>query len=235
MRLRLPLLALIALVPAGSHAQDYAYGIKSFGQFRALILQGDFSPKIKLDAAMASQPTTGVGAVSEARGEITIYDGKLIISYGKEGVHPAPQSETAALLAVAKTPGWQEVKVDRDVTPDEIDVFISQTAGAHGLSSQGPFPFQIRGTLTSYVMHVNVAETNGPHGMGLPIALTVERKGEAIDGAVAGIYTSTDLVGVISHGGARTHGHWISSDGTATAHLDRWGLKAGALLSLPKP
>jgi hypothetical protein len=39
----------------------------------------------------------------------------------------------------------------------------------------------------------------------------------------------------VTHGGTRTHSHWISPDLQSTAHLDRWGLKAGAVLSLPQP
>ena len=71
--------------------------------------------------------------------------------------------------------------------------------------------------------------------MGLPMAITVERKGEQIDGRVAGLYVSVDLMGVATHGGERTHAHWVSPDGASTAHLDRWGLKTGATLMLPKP
>jgi len=52
---------------------------------------------------------------------------------------------------------------------------------------------------------------------------------------VAGLYASRDLVGIVSHGGTRAHSHWVATDGSRTAHLDRWGLKAGAVLSLPKP
>lgn len=45
---------------------------------------------------------------------------------------------------------------------------------------------------------------------------------------------SDDLVGIASHGGQHSHAHWVSLDGTQTTHLDRWGLKAGAILLLPK-
>ena len=102
-------------------------------------------------------------------------------------------------------------------------------------TARGPFPFQIRGTLAPYVMHVNAAPTNGPHGVGQPIAITVVAEGDAVDGKVAGICASRDLVGIVSHGGTRTHSHWVGSDGDSTAHLDRWGLAAGAVLSLPRP
>src|SRR6202166_2713986 len=182
----------------GLRTERQPYDIHSFGAFRMMILEGDFSPKVGLGEVMAKHPSTGVGAVAGARREITIYDGKLIVSYGKDAPHPAAESEPAALLAVATAPAWQTITVDQDVAPDDIDGFLSQTAGAHGLNAEGPFPFQVRGTLASYVMHVNAAPTNGPHGMGQPIAITRESKGETIAGMVAGIYVSRDLIGIVS-------------------------------------
>jgi len=219
----------------GTHTVRQPFNIEAFGAFRMLILSGDFGRKVDLATAMAKRPTTGVGALSDARGEITIHDGKLILSYGAEGPRTAADAEGAGLLAIGSVAGWQTIVVEQDIAADDIETFLAQTAGAHGLDRQGPFPFQIRGTLTAYVMHVNAMPTNGPHGMGQPIAITRESKGDAIDGAVAGFYVSRDLVGIVSHGGTRTHSHWIASDGRSTAHLDRWGLKAGAVLSLPKP
>jgi hypothetical protein len=213
----------------------HPYGIEAVGAFRQLILAGDFGRKVDLAVAMAKRPTTGVGAVSDARGEITIHDGRLIVSYGRDGPHPAAVEESATLLATGTVTAWQTVAVPHDVAPDAIEAFLARTAGAHGLDPDGPFPFQIRGTLISYAMHANAAPTDGPHGMGQPIAITRELAGETIDGLVAGFYVSRDLVGIVSHGGARTHSHWVAPDLRSTAHLDRWGLKAGAVLSLPQP
>src|SRR5689334_9078998 len=76
------------------------YDIETFGAFRLLILAGDFSPKVMLATAMAKQPTIGVGAIADARGEIAIDDGKLVVSYGREGAHPAADAESAALLTI---------------------------------------------------------------------------------------------------------------------------------------
>ena len=219
---------------AGPRAERQPYGIRSFGAFRRTILEGDFSPKVGLGEVMALHPTTGVGAVADARGEIAIYDGKLIISYGKTGSQPAPNAERAGLLAVGTAAAWQTITVEHDIAPDDIDAFLARTAAVHGLNPEGSFPFQLRGTLAPYVMHVNAAPTNGPHGMGQPIALTVVSEGDAIAGMVAGLYVSRDLVGIVSHGGTRTHSHWVAPDGSATAHLDRWGLKSGAVLMLPE-
>lgn len=227
--------AAAAQTPQSLHSLRQPYDIETFGAFRMLVLAGDFSPKVGLGAAMAKRPTIGVGAVADARGEITIHDGELVVSYGREGAHPEPEADSAGLLTIGKVPAWQTVTIDRDVAPGEIESFLSSTAAQHGLDGQGPFPFQVRGTLLSYVMHVNAAPTNGPHGMGQPIAITAQSKGDALPGEVAGFYVSPDLVGIVSHGGERTHSHWIAPDGRATAHLEAWGLKSGAQLRLPRP
>jgi alpha-acetolactate decarboxylase len=218
----------------GEHTLRQPYELETFGMFRSLILNGDFTPKVTLREVMAKHPTTGVGAVVDARGEITIYDGKPIVSYGKEASHPTAEAELAALLAVGTVAAWQSIIVERDIAPGDIEAFLAQMATAHGLKPDASFPFQIQGTLASYVMHVNAAPTNGPHGMGQPIAISAETKGDSLVGMVAGFYVSRDLVGIVSHGGTRTHSHWVSSDGNSTAHLDRWGLRAGAILLLPK-
>jgi len=230
----IPVAVIATLAPAvAQNASPLPYGIETFGAFRKLILEGDFSAKVPLAAVLAKHPTTGIGTVADALDEITIHDGRLIVSYGKEGARPAPETESAALLAVATVAGWQTVKVEKDIAPDGIDNFIAEAAAAHGINQEGPFPYQLRGTLLTYVMHVNAEPTNGPHGMGKPIAVTMEIKGNSIAGMVAGIYASRDLVGIVSHGGTRTHSHWISTDGKSTAHLDSWGLKAGGELLLP--
>jgi hypothetical protein len=224
--------------PAGDasmHTAHQPYNIETFGVFRNMMLMGDFRANVQLGAAMAKHPTTGVGAVADARGEITIYDGKLIVSYGRTGAHPDLNVESAALLAMGAADNWQNVPVERDIAPSEIESYLVAATKAHGVDPDMSFPFEVRGTLSSYVMHVNATPTDGPHGMGLPMAISVESKGGQIDGRVAGLCVSPNLVGIATHGGERTHSHWVSPDGTSTAHLDRWGLKAGAVLMLPKP
>jgi hypothetical protein len=155
------------------------------------------------------------------------------MSYGK--VPPTNSaSERAALLATARVDGWQSVPVENDVPPNEIEAFISVAARTHGIDPTVSFPFEVRGNIGPYVMHVNEGPTNGEHGMGMPMAVTVQSKGDRLDGVVAGLYASLDLVGIATHGGERTHSHWASRDMTKTAHLDQWGLRAGAFLLIPK-
>jgi hypothetical protein len=235
---------LVAGLASAPHAQSCAtavprmsqpYDIEAFGVFCDMMMRGDFTPKVAIGSVMSRLPSTGVGAVSDARGEITIADGKLIVSYGKSDAHPTAAAETASLLATGKVKEWQTMRMDSDVAPSAVEAFLAQAAKTHGLDPDKSFPFQLRGTVAPCVMHVNIAAIDGPHGMGLPMAITQERKGDDIAGGVAGLYVSPALVGIVTHGGERVHAHWVSPDGQSTAHLDLWGIKAGTTLVLPKP
>src|SRR5215467_9263304 len=97
-------LAALGLLASGSALPQQTihqpYDIETFGQFRRIMMAGDFSAKVRLDEAMARHPTTGVGALADARGEITIYNGKLIVSYGKPAAPVDVTVDHAALLAM---------------------------------------------------------------------------------------------------------------------------------------
>jgi hypothetical protein len=220
--------------PPAPNARE-PFKIEALGVFRDLMLRGDFGAKAALGEVMSRSPSTGVGAVSGARGEITIADGELIVCYGKSERHPAPHAETAALLVTARVKEWQTIQVVSDVAPATLEALLAQTAKSHGLDAAKSFPFQLRGTFGPFAMHVNAAPTGGPHGMGLPMAIMVQSRGDSIAGSVAGLYASPSLVGIATHGGERTHAHWVSADGSSTAHLDLWGIKAGTALRLPRP
>ena len=216
------------------HTLHQPYDVETFGEFRKMMMTGDFTPKVQLASVMAKHPTIGVGAVADAHGEISIFDGRLVISYGKFGALTDAKSEYAALLATASAASWQSIRVEKDVAPESVESYIAAMARTHGIDAEKSFPFEVRGNIGPYVMHVNAAPTGGPHGMGLPMAITLENKSDEIDGLVTGLYVATDLVGIATHGGERTHAHWVSLDARSTAHLDSWGLKGGTFLLLPK-
>jgi hypothetical protein len=48
--------------------------------------------------------------------------------------------------------------------------------------------------------------------VGMPMAVTVQNKGDRLDGIVAGLYASLDLMGIATHSGERTHSHWVSPE-----------------------
>ena len=160
---------------AAMHTLQQLYDVETFGAFRNIMISGDFIARVRLDTVMARHPTIGVGALADALGEITICDGRLIVSYGK--VPPTKSaSERAALLATARVDGWQGVPVENDVPPNEVESFIAVAARTHGIDPTISFPFEVRGNIGSYVMHVNEGPTNGEHGMDMPMALQCRTK-----------------------------------------------------------
>lgn len=212
------------------------YGIKVYGGFQQMVRARDYSPRTSIGDAAAAGATDGIGAVSGLRGEITILDGKPIVTYGT-GAAPM-DTETAALLVVASAHRWEEVRIDRDLTDDkQLEAFIVDQAKARGIDTAGSFPFRIRGTVTGYRMHVNSAPNPrfGGHGAGQPMALADLLEGDAIAGMVVGVLVDPSLVGAATHPGDRSHTHWVSEDGKRTAHLDRFGIKAGGTLMLAQP
>jgi hypothetical protein len=161
-------------VDAAMHTLQQTYDVETFGAFRSIMISGDFIARVRLDTVMASHPTIGVGALADARGEITICDGTLVVTYGEAPTNSAP--EAAALLATARVDGWQGVPVENDVPPNDIESFIAVAARAHGIDSTVSFPFEVRGNIGPYVMHVNAGPTDGEHGMDMPMAVQYRPK-----------------------------------------------------------
>src|SRR5215208_4542928 len=118
------ILAAILVATSVQAQSPQPYGIATFGEFRKMAMQRDYAAKATLAAVVANGATDGVGAVTDARGEVTIVDGKAIVSYGKETDRLPPASETEMLLAIAAVREWQEVRVSRDVKPAEIESFL---------------------------------------------------------------------------------------------------------------
>jgi hypothetical protein len=135
-----------SMADAALHTLHQPYDVETFGAFRNLMMGGDFTSKVRLDAVMAKHPTVGVGALSDARGEITIYEDKLIASYGK-AAPVNPMSEGAALLVVATVDGWQSIPVEKDIAPGEMESFIAVAAKSHGIDPEASFPFNSQGRL----------------------------------------------------------------------------------------
>jgi hypothetical protein len=132
---------------SATHTLHQPFDVETFGAFRNIMMGGEFDAQVRLDTVMAKHPTVGVGALSEARGEITIYDGRLIVSYGKADTPADGPQESAALLAIASVGGWQSVPVEKDVPLREVESFLAVAAKTHGIDPEISFPFEVRGAL----------------------------------------------------------------------------------------
>ncbi|HEY5166879.1 MAG TPA: acetolactate decarboxylase [Pseudolabrys sp.] len=203
-----------------------------------MITQRNYLAVVALKDAVDARATDAVGAVSGLRGEISMIEGRLIISYGAEcgAACPSAASETATLLATATARNWRPVPIDKDLDAKAVETFIREQAKAIGLDETKPFPFRINGAVTNFIMHVNAAPNPRFKGHGLfdEMAITGLAKGPHIVGSVVGFYAPPALQGVITHMGEFFHSHYVDEQRTMTAHLDTFGIAAGSALMLPR-
>ena len=222
--------------PAAETAAGSPFGFKAYGAFRRMITERNYLSVVALKDAIESKTTDAVGAVSGLRGEISMIDGRLIVSYGIDcgAACPQPVTETATLLATASAQYWRSIAIDKDLEAKGVESFIRAQAKASGLDDK-PFPFRIVGAITDFVMHVNAAPNPRfkGHGSFDEMAVTGLAKGSRLEGSVVGFHAPPPLQGVITHMGDYLHSHYVDAQRTTTAHLDSFGVAAGSTLLLP--
>jgi acetolactate decarboxylase len=223
---------------AGVQAAEYPFGFKAYGVFSRMITQRNYLAVVALKDAADGRATDAVGAVSGLRGEISMIEGRLIVSYGVDcgAACPTAATETATLLATASAQHWRSVAIDKNLDAKGVETFIREQAKANGLIETKPFPFRINGAITDFVMHVNAAPNPRfkGHGSFDEMAVTGLAKGPRLAGSVVGFYAPPALQGVITHGGDYFHSHYVDEQRTTTAHLDIFGIAAGSTLLLPR-
>ncbi len=226
-------LASLALAQAARPVQ-----IEAFGNFKRLAHTGDASAQLALSAVPATAGTYAVGALADLRGEIIVWDGRLLVTRGhsSEGRTEAPAANDAAtLLALARATAWEDVPVPADLTQPEFEAFVVREASRRGLDAATPFPFLVHGHFPALVWHVLTGAPGAGHGKVHGQGHAANRVFEERDaaGMFVGFYSGDALEGVISHPGERFHLHYTTRDFGRSGHVDRYVVARGAVLSLP--
>jgi alpha-acetolactate decarboxylase len=218
--------------------------VQAFGNFKRLAHTGDAAAKIALREVPGTAGTYAVGALAGLRGEVIVWDGKLLVTRGHsaEGrTEPAAADDAATLFALAKVTAWEEVGVPADMKQPEFEAFVVKQAAARGLPSTEPFPFLVRGDFPNVLWHVVTGQAGGghgdtarhgaAHGQGHARNRVFDERNAA--GMMVGFYSGDALEGVISHPGERFHLHYASGDLARSGHVDGYTVRAGTKLFLP--
>jgi alpha-acetolactate decarboxylase len=221
-------------------ANERPFHIEVYGNFKRMLHKGDTSGKVALASISNSAGTYGIGAMADLRGEILVWDGRILISLGEmaSGSAQSPGADAqAALLVTGQVKGWEQKQILNDMTQKQFERFVIDSAHSIGIDTNQPFLFIVTGDITDYAWHV-VAGTAHGNGAGPKHqqghANNRIFSGEEAKGKLVGFYSAAELEGVISHPGERFHVHYADDDFTATGHLDRFSVRKGATLLVPK-
>lgn len=234
------LLSLLLTTAVAWAAEPFA--IQAWGNFKHMSHTGETGGVVKVSALGNAKGSYGVGAVAGMRGELLLWDGKMLVSRGhstKGETSPATANDEAVLFIRAKVDAWQEVPVTVDMTQVQFETFVVESAKKAGFDNDKAFPFAVRGNSTNLVWHVVTGTPQGVHhGSGTHQqghAQSQVFKESSAEGTLLGFYTGAALEGVASHPGERFHMHYANTEFTVSGHVDEYRVAKGATLLLPKP
>ncbi|HMG20855.1 MAG TPA: acetolactate decarboxylase [Kofleriaceae bacterium] len=208
--------------------------VRVWGELRAMMHEGRTEARVAIAPLLATPHLYAVGAVAGMRGEITVVDGAAWLALGDRDAgraSPGPGDAGAALLVASHVTDWTRVTIAEDIAFAELDRRIEALAAAAGIDVEQPFAFLIEGRLTDARWHVLA----GPPGAGshdhTEGAVTGEQA--ALDGTLVGFF-SKHHEGVFTHMGQHVHAHLVNPSMKLAAHADRFAIRAGSVLALPR-
>jgi acetolactate decarboxylase len=217
--------------------------IDTYGTVRHLVERRDDTPKVAIADVVREPHAYALGALANLRGEITVVDGTVWMSYppvaqGGMGqvVEVASTPERAAFLVAAHVapPDWQRIMLPDAVSSNRFDDALERWAADHGLRGRA-FPFRIDGRFESLTVATVDARRMAKPGPAteeqLARANILERvTGE--NGTLVGFYDPAGDA-AFTHEGSHSHVHAVVPGKPATGHAQAFVLAPGAFLSLP--
>jgi acetolactate decarboxylase len=231
---------LALLLGTAAQAASTAYTEpKTYGQLHEIMMMGKSEPNVKL-RELPRKGAYAVGALSGLRGEVTILDGAVWLSYGSsDGAirveQPKTSDEAATLLVFSQVQKWQRVKLPEDVPFASLDATVERLAKEKGIDVSKPFPVRVEGELALLRWHSLKGESPKPggHSHAEHDQLVVAKSLAKAQGQLVGFF-STSHHGVFTHMGENTHFHVVLPAEKQMGHVDAVTLKAGAALLLPQ-
>jgi acetolactate decarboxylase len=221
--------------PPGDGGTQAGPEVQVWGSLRAVMHEGKTEGNVALESTVPGPHAYAVGALSGLRGEITVLDDDVILSFGEPGGTvrtPArgAQEETATLLVRAVVPSWTSHPIDHAIVANRVDEELETIVKNAGVNSESRIPLIIEASVQSLDWHVlaglpdgGQSAHDGPRSVGKLSGVTV---------TLFGFFSRNDQ-GVFTHMGEHSHLHVVTHGERMTGHVDAMTLEPGAVIRLP--
>ncbi len=212
--------------------------VQTHGALRAMFHQGQTGAMVSMDALLPNPRLVAIGALADLAGEVTVLDGRTVLSYpdgdGVKAVSPGPADAAATLLVAAEVPAWTSVSLSEPIAWDTFDAQLGALAEKAGMSLDGRFPFLIEGEVSDLRWHVIDGSklTGGGGSHQDHLAAAVRQQADVATATLVGFYSAHDQ-GVFTHMGSKTHVHAVMGEPVTTGHVDHVVVPAGAVVRFP--
>jgi hypothetical protein len=229
-------LAAIALWLAACGSARWDGRVASWGTMREVMRDGRTEGRVALDAVIRPA-SVGLGALEGLSGEIAVLGGEAWVARVVDGrlecARGTRAGERATLLALGEVDVWDEVRIERDLAPEELVELLASLEAEGRTPAGAPWPFVVEGGLVGVEAHV----LNGA----CPFAGEVEpgheplrRSLDRAAGKLVGFH-APGSAGVLVHHGQAIHAHvLLETPEVYVGHVDRAGVLAGARVLVPR-
>ncbi|MBC8310565.1 MAG: hypothetical protein ISR75_06130 [Phycisphaerales bacterium] len=212
-----------------------SYTVTQHGGMRDALREGNTQARISFEEITSKPHSFAVGALTDLEGEITIFDGLIVVAKTNDGVTAKSSTpsgdETATLLTLAYVKNWSEDTLPHNLPFEEA---VEVVAKRNGIDTDEPFPFYVNATTTNYEMHVingfcPVASPDLP-----PEDQPWRLHGEETEMLIVGFFAKNQE-GVMTHHGSNIHIHGLDTSGAegASGHLDSVNIAPGSTIFVP--
>lgn len=199
-----------------------------YGAMREVLREGRSHGRVEV-SSVTHADSVGVGALAGLEGEVTILDGRALVSRVEaEGitVREARPGEQAALLVAARVGEWREFQLPDSGDYDSLESHLRAKLVEAGFELDVPTPVRITGAAERLSLHViagacPIANPEGPAPWRFD--------GPADEVTLVGFYAE-GAAGRLTHHNHSSHLHALA--GEVVGHLDDVHLR-GARLFLP--
>jgi len=212
------------------------FKVEHRGALKNIMHKGDLSAQADLNDFKDTEHLYALGAVENLKGEILIFDGQAFISSVQNDklVIDSSFDHKATLLVYATVSDWNSIDIPNNIaTYEELEQFIEQSANEHGIDTEEPFPFLVKGTSASFDWHVinwPEGDTEHSHQKHVDSGLSGNVENKAVE--ILGFYSKHHHA-IYTHHTTNMHLHVKTTDNSISGHLDGITLGNGMSLELP--